>query len=425
MEQSLIATVIVLCTCLLYVFEIFPVALTTLIGLLAMIFANIITPAEAFSGFASTPVMLVIGMVIIINSLLDSGVAGKIGNMLAKCIGKSEKSFVIIVFVISACLSMFMTNAALVAMFMPFIASVAASSNGKITKKNTYLTLATGGLIGGTGTLVGSTAPLLASNALESANVRAFGFFETLPITLILIGVMVICYQTFLYKFQKNCFDFEEVKDVSEQNIEQIKLDKRKAIISVLVFLVCIILFIFQPFGWDLGLIAITGAVVIVATKCVDGRETLRNMFWSALITLGAALGIAKAFVNTGAGEIAIRWLVDNLGIWVANPMILVAVFLSSGYILSQFMSNGSLVAMLSSIAVPMGIEVGINPIPLAMACVYGASLAMSTPAATTSVTMVQIAGYRFKDYFKVGGLTGIIGLITSWISIVLIYKLY
>lgn len=63
MGNATIASIIVLATCILYVLECFPVAVTTLLGLLAMVFANILTPAEAFSGFASTPVMLVIGMV--------------------------------------------------------------------------------------------------------------------------------------------------------------------------------------------------------------------------------------------------------------------------------------------------------------------------------------------------------------------------
>lgn len=425
MDQSIIATIIVLCTCVLYVLELFPVAVTTLIGMLAMVFANILTPTEAFSGFTSTPVMLVIGMVIIIDALLDSGVAGKIGKVLSKLVGKSEKTFVIVIFLLSAGMSMFMTNAALVAMFMPFIASVAAVSDGKITKKNTYLTLATGGLIGGTGTLVGSTAPLLASNALEAVGEKPFGFFETLPISLTLIIVMVICYHFFLYRYQAKCFDFEEVLDESEKNIGQVQIDKKKATISLFVFLICVVLFIVQPFGWDLGLISVSGAVILVVTKCVDGKAALKNMFWPAIITLGAALGIAKGFVSSGVGEMVIRWLIDSLGMWVAHPMVLITLFLLAGYVLSLFMSNGSLVAMLASIAVPMAIEVGIDPRPLAMACVFGASLAMATPAATTSVTMVQVAGYRFKDYLRVGGLTGIIGLVTVWTSLIIIYRLF
>ena len=422
MEQSTLALIIVGCTCLLYVLELFPVAVTTLIGMLAMVYAGILTPTEAFSGFTNTAVLLVIGMVIIIDALLDSGVAGKIGKGLTKF--KNEKVFVIIIFLTSCGLSMFMTNASLVAMMMPFIASVAATSDGNITKKNTYLTLATGGLIGGTATLAGSTAPLLANNVLAEVGAQTMDFFSPFPIAFSIIIVMTICYWLFLYKLQVKCFDFPEVKDESEEGITEIPIDRRKAIISIAVFLICAVLFVIQPFGWELGQIAITGALVLVVTKCVDGKKALRNMFWSALITLGAALGIAKGFVNSGVGQKIISWLIASLGEGVTNPILLVTVFLLAGYVLSLFMSNGSLVSMLAAVGVPMAVEIGINPMPVAMACVFGASLAMATPAATTSVTMVQVAGYRFKDYFRIGGLTGVIGLISAWVAIVVIYGL-
>ena len=58
---------------------------------------------------------------------------------------------------------------------------------------------------------------------------------------------------------------------------------------------------------------------------------------------------------------------------------------------------------MLAAVGVPMTVEVGINPMPIVMTCVFGASLAMATPAATTTVTMIQVTGFRFKDYFRIG----------------------
>ena len=71
-----------------------------------------------------------------------------------------------------------------------------------------------------------------------------------------------------------------------------------------------------------------------------------------------------------------------------------------------------------------MAIDYQINPIPIAIACAVGANLAMATPVATTTITMVQVAGYRFKDYFRVGGFVGLISIITAWASIVLLYGL-
>lgn len=134
----------------------------------------------------------------------------------------------------------------------------------------------------------------------------------------------------------------------------------------------------------------------------------------SAPVTLGAALAVAKGFVKSGVGEVVMDWLIRILGQGVANPVVLVTVFLLAGFLLSQFMSNGSMVSMMAAIGVPMAIEIGCDPMPVALSCIYGCSLAMATPVATTTITMVQVAGYRFKDYLWVGGLVSIIGLVTT-----------
>ena len=75
--------------------------------------------------------------------------------------------------------------------------------------------------------------------------------------------------------------------------MENYPLNKKKAIISSLVFIGCIILFITQPFGWKLGMISVAGAMVLIVTGCVAGQYAMSNMQWSALVTLGAALAVA------------------------------------------------------------------------------------------------------------------------------------
>lgn len=424
MTQSTIAILIIVGLFILYLLDIFPVAVTTMIGMVAMVFSGTLSFSDAFNSFSNSSVMLVIGMIIIIDALLESGVGGKFGRLLAYFVGSHERTFVLVVFLSAAVLSGFMTNAPLVAMYMSFIAAIADASDGRITKKNTYLPLAMGALIGGTGTLIGSTAPLLANNVLATYEVETMTFFTPMPIALSIIVVVAICYWLFLYKKQSQWFDFEEVKDEDELAINTMPLDKRRAIISSIVFLVCVFLFIVQPFNWDVGLIAVTGALIMIMTKCIDGKKALKNMQWSAVLTLGAALAVAQGFVKSGAGEVIINGMVSVLGSWVTNPIVLVTVFLLVGYVLSLFMANGSLVSMLAAIGIPLAIESGCNPLPVALACVFGASLAMATPVASTSITMVEVAGYRFKDYFRVGGLVGVIGLITTWVSLVLIYGL-
>lgn len=144
MADSTITLIIIGATCILYLTEKFSVAVTTVMGMLALIFTGILSFNEAFSCFTSTNVMLVLGMIIIVESLLDSGIAGKLGGLLFKVVGKSEKTFLIVVFVSAAFLSLFSTNAALVAMYMPLISSVCSVSEGRIHRKHLYLPLAMG-----------------------------------------------------------------------------------------------------------------------------------------------------------------------------------------------------------------------------------------------------------------------------------------
>ncbi len=425
MNQQIATLLIVLGMFILYLTERHPVALTTVLGMMAMIVTGVLTFNAAFACFGNTAVMLTLGMLIIVNSVLDSGVAARTERFLEKLANRSEKRFLLLVFISAALLSLFTTNSALVAVYMPFITAVALASNGRITRKNLYLPMAMGSLIGGTGSLTGSTPPLLANNMLELNGQPTMRYFSTFPIAFSAITVIGLCYWLFLYDLQKKWFDFEEVKPEDRGEMDNHVLDKRKMIISLAVFLTVIVLFIIQPFGWDLGFIAIGGAVILMVTGCVDGNHALTNMQWPALVTLGSALAVAKGFVSSGVAETIVNWMIRLMGDVILNPKIMVALFLILGWLLSQFMANGSLVTMLSAIAIPLALEGGVNTMAVAMACVFGASMAMATPVATTSVTMVQVVGYRFRDYFRIGGIVGLIGVVTAWFAICLLYGLF
>ena len=425
MSQQIITLLIVLGMFILYLTERHPVALTTVLGMMAMVLTGVLSFNEAFACFGNTAVMLTLGMLIIVNSVLDSGIAAKAERLLSRLAGRSEKRFLLFIFLSAAFLSLFTTNSALVAVYMPFVTAVALASNGNIQRKNIYLPMAMGSLIGGTGSLTGSTAPLLANNVLTLNGEPAMRYFTTFPVAMCAIAVIALCYWFFLYDLQKKWFDFDEIAPPDRGGMDNHILDRRKAIISVAVFVGCIVLFIIQPFGWDLGFIAIAGAVILMVTGCVDGNHALTNMQWPALVTLGAALAVAKGFVNSGVAGSIVDWMIRTMGSFILYPPVMVAVFLLLGWILSQFMANGSLVTMLCAIAIPLAIQGGVNPLPVAIACVFGASMAMATPVATTTITMVQVVGYRFRDYFRIGGLVGLIGVVTSWLALCLFYGLF
>ena len=451
MDTAVVALIIIVGMIVLYLADVLPVALSTLVGALAMVFLGVLPANEMFACFVSDPVLLVLGMVIIIEGLMECGLGARVGAVMGRLVGKSERTFVVVLFLLAATCSLFVTNAALVAMFMPFIAAASAMSDGLVTKKHTYLPLAMGALIGGTGSLAGSTAPLLANSVLEANGIGGMAFFETFPISASIAVVVALAFWLFLYKLEVKWFDFDEVPEAAaimpghghHQPIEEPKgldmvgetlediehehlhpIDRRRAAIALGVFVTCIVLFIVRPFGWSIGLISVTGAVVMILTRCVNGRAVMGTMMWPALVTLGAALAVANGFVKSGAGEMAVNAIMGVMGSAVYNPVLLVSVFLVAAWVLSLFMADGSLVVLLASIGVPLALRVGMNPMPMVMACIFGAHMSMATPVATTSITMVQVAGYRFKDYLRLGGSVGLIGLAVAWVVIMLRYGL-
>lgn len=158
--------------------------------------------------------------------------------------------------------------------------------------------------------------------------------------------------------------------------------------------------------------------LAMVFSGATTSRTALSNFGSTPVLLTFGMIVIINAIVDSGAivqFEHVLRRMTRR-----GEKLFLVLVFLLAGWLISMFMSNGSLVSMLASIAVPMAVEYGINPIPIAIACVMGSNLAM----ATTTITMVQVAGYRFKDYFRLGGLVGVIGVITAWTAIVMLYGL-
>ena len=140
MTNAIIAIIILICILVSFILNKIPIGLTALLGALAMAIFGIIPFSDALSNFGSDTVMMVAGVTVIGNTLFETGCAQLLGKALVhiKGVGTNEKIFLIAVIVLVTVLSAFVSNTATVAMMIPLIASVAAASKGRITKKNTY-----------------------------------------------------------------------------------------------------------------------------------------------------------------------------------------------------------------------------------------------------------------------------------------------
>jgi anion transporter len=426
MEQSTLAIIIIGLAIISFAWEKIPLAVTAMIASLAMGITGIIKFSDVYSGYASTVTMMVGGMIIVGNSLFETGLAKVLGAKLVKLpIVNNERLFLFVIVVMTSFLSAFLSNSATVAMFIPIIGAAVMRSGGKLTNKNLVMGAGLGAAMGGAGTMVGSTAQLIGQSVLmKTAGCRPLGFFELSYLVGPLCVIMAIYLVTVGYKIQQKAFDFEDpTMDPNELSaIENEGNEKMtwQMYLSGAVMLACVAGFVFKV--WNVGIIALVGCAILMGTKCIDFKKSMRDLDWNTLVILSAAQGFAKGLDVSGGGRVIANFILNVFGGQDASAyaLLVVAVILST--VLTNFMSNTAVVAMLAPIFVPLALALHVSPETFVIGVIIGASTALATPIGTPCVTQTLVAGYRYMDYVKVGLPINIILTIVTCILLPIIY---
>lgn len=422
MPQLVIALIITVLVIISFAVQVIPLPLTAMLGALAMVVFGIIEPADAISAFGSDTVMMVAGVIIIGNAIFETGLAEKLGASILNLpiIGGKEKRLLLIVMIIITVLSSFVSNTAAVAMFLPLVASIAQSSNGKIKKKNCYMAMGIASVVGGFCTQSGSTPQMVAQEILlETDGLRGLTFFELTKIGILIAIVMFIYFLTVGYRLQERCFNFPEVPNTSttQQTVSQ---STWKQVVSGLILVGCVIGFISGVLSF--GIISLLSACACILTGCISQKRVFETMDWSTIIVLGGSIGFANGMEESGAVNLIGDALVNSFGQNGGNVLLVFGMIILLTALLSNVMSNTATVAVLAPLGINVALKMGADPITFVIGIIIASNLAFATPIGTPPMTMVLIGGYRFSDYVKVGGLFNIIAVVVTIFAVPLLY---
>ncbi len=151
--------------------------LTALLILLTLGVTGLVTPSQAFSGFSSSSVILLIAVFIMTGALFRTGVSSVIGHGLVRAAGNSEVRLIALVSLAAAGLSLLMNNIASAAVLMPAVMD--ASRRTHVSPSKILLPMAFATQLGGMATLF-TTSNLVASGVLQNAGLSGFGLFDFL-----------------------------------------------------------------------------------------------------------------------------------------------------------------------------------------------------------------------------------------------------
>lgn len=168
----------------------FRLDLVALLAMLTMAISGILTPAQALAGFAEPITLMIAGLFIVGAGLFETGVADRLGDLLARIAGRGPTRLLIATMLVSALLSAFLSSTGTVAVLLPVVVGLARGAG--MAPSRLLMPLAFGSLLGGMLTLIGTPPNLVVSDQLRAMGGEPFGFFAFTPVgaTMLVVGVV-------------------------------------------------------------------------------------------------------------------------------------------------------------------------------------------------------------------------------------------
>ena len=393
---------------ILWLTEALHVTVTALLIPLVSIGLGLVTTKQALAAFADPTIFLFFGGFALATALhiqkLDKMIANKI-----MAFARGHLFIAIIyLFLITAFLSMWMSNTATAAMMLPLAMGI-LSQMDREKEHNTYvfvlLGIAYSASIGGMGTLVGSPP-----NAIVASNLHltfSEWLWYGLPTMIVLMPLMIGT----LYIMLK-----PKLNTTFAQSFDKIELDGKR-ILTLFIFAMIAFCWIFSGkinpiISNFLGLekniasfdsvVALLAAVIICAARIASWKQIQESTEWGVLMLFGGGLTLSIVMKDSGASKI----MADTIVQFTNEKPLWVLCFVVSAFIifLTEFTSNTASAALIMPIVISVAQTLNLPPIALAAIIACGASCAFMLPIATPPNAIVFATGHvKQVDMAKVG----------------------
>lgn len=396
-----------------------PLAVVSLAGAVLVGLLGFVEHKAVFTSFASTSMILMISMMIIGGSLFYTGLAQKIGGLLLKLTGGSERALILIAVVSGTLISSVCSGTATLVTLFPIITSLCISA--KVSVSKTYLPLAYGICFGSMLTVAASGMGPATSGLLAEAGYREWGFLEPAMVGAPLAIVGILVFTLFGSKLlpQTNVHPQADAMAKSENNPQH---TKKNMWISGLVMIGVFVLMIISPDAMPLYMISSLGVVILLLTGTISQKQMFESISWSSVFLIAGMTTVANAVSASGLGEIIAESVLKLFGS-TSSPVVIIAVLLLVTAVLTQFLSNNASVLIMAPIGIALAQKMGIEPYAFVMATFVGCLSCFCTPMATPALAYVmEPGGYKYKDFLKSGFILQIVYFVVGLIVIPLVW---
>lgn len=164
-----------------------PIDVITMSLLVALVLLGILTPAQAFSGFANEVIVVLCAVFVISGALVRSGIMESIGGLIHRLAGNDESRATTAIMSVSAGMSGFISNTNSTVILMPAVIEYARRAGFGASRL--LIPLAYASMLGGAATLIGTSTNLASSGLMANLGLEPISMFELAPVGLTMVVV--------------------------------------------------------------------------------------------------------------------------------------------------------------------------------------------------------------------------------------------
>ncbi|MEJ5246620.1 MAG: DASS family sodium-coupled anion symporter [Caldilinea sp.] len=378
-----------------------PLPIAALLVPVAQVALGIDDVGGAFGAFAQPSLFLVLSSLFLAEALRKHGLTRRLAIYAIVSSGGHLPRLLFNLMLMTTLLSMWVLNTATTAVLIPVALTIAQyvpqPEQARRVMAALVLGIAYAASLGGMATVVGSGENAIAAGYLNA--IRPFTFMDwaiyATPIVLLLMPLtwwmlmLVVKMPPIRIEIMPTLREFVRLGPLTET---QLKI--------LWVLGLCVVLWVFgSPIEGMLGLpqTLLSSAIVsIVAVAFLSVSEVvnwndLKGVNWGIFLVIGAGFTLGDALQKTGASA----WFAESLAPMLAQLPFVVVLFAVIGisFLLTQFMNNVALGAILAPLLISVGQASGIEPVRLVLPAFLALGIAYMLPGASARMTLVAVSG--------------------------------
>lgn len=432
MNTLIICLIICTLTIISYVWGRISMALTAMISLAAFVMTGCLTTEEALANFGNANGIMIMSMFVVAAGLqrtqFVSAVASSVNRFAKGSLAKVMAGYVIVSIILSQFIQSPMIVFGIMAPMMLETCADMGLSPSKVMFPLGMASVATcSALPVGSGATVAAelNGYLTANNYTDFVVQITDPMKARLPVVLV-CAVYCIFFAVKMAPDKAAAVGGAAAGKVSEK--EKLSPFKEKAgyIIFILTTLGLVLQnklpsFVVAP-TW---VICFTGAILMVLTGVLTGREACGAMNIPMYLLFVGAMAMGGALSSSGAGAVvgdAIAMLAHHIG----NPYLIGLMFFLVPFLLTQVMQNRAVMLIFIPIAIQACKSMGADPVGVVIMVQAGCLTAFMTPMATPAIPMIMKEGnYGFLDMLKQSLIPAALFCIVTVLWTITVFPLY